>query len=285
MCVGGKEKVAPMLRIASNLASVSAQRALGLTQRSVETSMRALASGTRFTDAGSDASGQAIASGVQAQIKGYQAARYNSDNAISFVQVAEGALNEQSNILIRLRELAIQSASDTMGDKEREFMDYEVKGLVKEFDRIAKSTTFGSQPLLNGTSKSYEFQVGIHAGSENIITYVNNANTTASGMGISGMSVLEKSDARDSLSDLDKAMTDISGTRAKLGAIQSRMESATSHIDSQVENLTDAYSRMADTDIASEISNMRRGQILPQYQPSVLSEANNSQGYLLKLIA
>ncbi len=274
-----------MLRIASNLASVSAQRALGLTQRSVEKSMRALASGTRFTDAGADASGQAIAAGVQAQIKGYQAARYNSDNAVSFVQVAEGALNEQSNILIRLRELAIQAASDTMGDKEREFMDYEAKGLVKELDRIAKSTTFGSQALLDGTSKSYEFQVGIHGGSEDVITYSHEADTTASHLGISGMSVSDKGDARDGLKDIDKALLEINGTRAKLGAIQSRMEFTTSHIDNQVENLSDAYSRMADTDIASEVSNMRRGQILQQYQASVLADANNQQGYLLKLIA
>ena len=274
-----------MLRIASNLSSMPALRAFGVTQRSVEKSMKALASGTRFTDAGSDASGQAIAGNLQAQIKGYRAARYNGDNAVSFVQLAEGALNEQHNILIRLRELAIQSASDTMGDKEREFIDYEVKSLVQEFDRIAKSTTYGSQPLLDGSSKVYEFQVGIHKGSENVITYSHEADTTASHMGISGMSVQDKDDARDGLEDLDKALVSINGTRAKLGAIQSRMESSASHIDSQVENLSAAYSKIADTDVALEVSNMRRGQILQQYQASVLAEMNNQHGYLLKLIA
>ncbi len=274
-----------MLRITSNLASVSAQRALGLTQTSVERSMRAIASGSRFTHAGADASGQAIAGNVQAQIKGYQAARYNSDNAVSFVQLAEASLNEQSNILIRLRELAIQAASDTVGDKEREFLDYEVKGLVKEFDRIAKSTTFGSRHLLDGTAKSYEFQVGIHRGEDNVITYDHEANTTAKHMNISDMSVQDKSDARESLEELDNALVSINGTRAKLGAIQSRMESATNHIDSQVENLFDAYSRIADADMAAEVSNMRRGQILQQYQASVLTEANNQKSYLLKLIA
>lgn len=274
-----------MLRIASNMASMSAQRALGMTQRSVEKSMRALASGTRFADAGSDASGQAIASNIQAQIKGYQAAKYNSDNAVSFVQVAEGALNEQSNILIRLRELAIQSASDTMGDKERGFIDYEVQGLVKEFDRIAKSTTFGSQALLDGTAKKYEFQVGIHKGEDNVISYSHEADTTADHLNIAGMSVKDKDDARDSLENIDKALLDINGTRAKLGAIQSRMDSSTSHIENQIENLSDAFSRMSDADIPAEISNLRRGQIMQQYQAAALAEANNSQGYLLKLIA
>jgi flagellin len=274
-----------MLRIASNLASISAQRALGLTQRSVEKSMRALASGSRFTDAGADASGQAIAEQLRGQIKGYEAARYNSDNAVSFVQLAEGAINEQSNILIRLRELAVQAASDTLGDKEREFLDYEVKGLTQEFDRIAKATKFGSQPLLDGTTKAYEFQVGVHKGSENVITYNHNANTTASHLDIDGMSVADKGDARDSLSTIDDALVELNGSRARLGAIQSRMESATSHIDTQIENLTDAHSRMSDADIPAEVSNMRRGQILQQYQASVLAQANDSNGYLLKLIA
>ena len=99
------------------------------------------------------------------------------------------------------------------------------------------------------------------------------------------MSVGDKGEARDSLADIDKALIDINGTRAKLGAIQSRLDFSTNHIDNQVENLSEAYSRMADTDVASEISNMRRGQILQQYQASVLAEANNQQGYLLKLIA
>lgn len=274
-----------MLRIASNLASISAQRALALTQRNTERSMRVLATGSRFADAGADASGQSIAEHLRGQIKGYEAARYNSDNAVSFVQMAEGSLNEQNNILIRLRELAVQAASDTLGDNEREFLGYEVNALVEEFDRIATSTKFGSQPLLDGTSKNYEFQVGVHSGEDNVIRYAHDTNTTAKHLGVSSISVEDKSDARDALETIDEALVEMGHARSKLGAIQSRMETATNNIDNQIENLTDAHSKISDADIASEISNVRRGQILQQYQAAMLAAANDSRGFMLRLIA
>lgn len=274
-----------MLRIASNLASISAQRALSLTTRDVEKSMRALASGTRFSDPGADASGYAISENVRAQVKGYEAARYNADNAVSFVQLASGALNEQGNILVRLRELAIQAASDTLGDKEREYLDYEVQGLTAEFDRIARSTKFGSQGLLDGTSKDYEFQVGIQAGSENIIEYTHDTDSTASNLDVDGISVESKSDARSALDSIDDALVDINTGRAKLGAAQSRMDIAVSQIDTQVEHLSEAHGRMSNVDIASEVAKVKRGQILQQYQAAALANANDSKQYMLRLIA
>ena len=274
-----------MLRISSNLASLSAQRALGLTQRNTERALQELASGSRFTSAGADAAGYAIAENMRSQIQGYKAARYNADNAVSFVSLAEGALQEQNNILVRLRELAVQGASDTFSERERKMLDTEYQGLTQEFDRIAKSTKFGSQPLLDGSVKEYEFQVGIHKSDDNIIQYKSDSNTTLSNMNLDGSSVREKSDSRDALESIDEALYKLNEARAGLGAIQSRMEIAVNHIDSQVENLTGAHSKMADADVADAVTNARKGAILQQYQAAALSQSNEAQSYLLRLIA
>lgn len=273
-----------MLRVSSNLASASAQRALGLTQKSTERALQELATGSRFTSAGSDAAGYAIAENMRSQIQGYKAARYNADNAVSFVAVAEGALQEQNNILVRLRELAVQAASDTFSSRERKMLDTEYQALTQEFDRIAKSTKYGSQPLLDGSVREYEFQVGIGPGNENIIKYRNETDTRLSSMDLDGTAIDEKSDARDALEEVDEALYKINSTRANLGAITTRMETAVSHITSQVESLSEAHSKLADTDIAQAVSNARRGQIMQQYQASALASANESTGYLLRLI-
>lgn len=274
-----------MLRISSNLASLSAQRALGLTQKNTERALQELASGSRFTSAGADAAGYAIAENMRSQIQGYKAARYNADNAVSFVSLAEGALQEQNNILVRLRELAVQGASDTFSDRERKMLDTEYQGLTQEFDRIAKSTKFGSQPLLDGSVREYEFQVGIHKSDDNVITYRSDSNTTLNNMNLDGSSVREKSDARDSLESIDEALYKLNEARAGLGAIQSRMDIAVNHIDSQVETLTGAHSKMADADVADAVTNARKGAILQQYQASALASSNEAQSYLLRLIA
>jgi flagellin len=274
-----------MLRVSSNLASLSAQRALGLTQRNTERALQELATGNRFTTAGSDAAGYAIAENMRSQIQGYKAARYNADNAVSFVTLAEGALQEQNNIIVRLRELAVQGASDTFSDRERKMLDTEYQGLTQELDRIAKSTKYGSQPLLDGSVKEYEFQVGIHKGDDNIIKYRSDSDTTLSNLNLDGTGVREKSDSRDALENIDEALYKINEARAGLGAIQSRMEIAVNHVDSQVENLTGAHSKMADADIATAVTSARKGQILQQYQASALASANEAQSYLLRLIA
>jgi flagellin len=273
------------MRISANLASLTAQRVYSQTQLSVEKAMQQLASGTRFSTPGIDAAGYAISEHMKAQIKGFSAARMNAENATSFVQLAEGALNEQGNILTRMRELSIQAASDTFSDKEREFLNYEFQQLVQEFDRVARTTKFGSHALLDGTNTSYEFHVGVHKGADNIVKYTNDTNTTASNLGISGMSVEDKDDARDTLETIDSALVAINGSRAKLGAIQSRMDSAINHIDSQQVNLTQAHSKMADTDVPQAITDVRRGQVLLQYQAAMMAAANDQTQNLLRLIA
>lgn len=272
------------LRINTNIASIAAQRAMSIHQKSTERAMKQLATGSRFVD-GEGSAELAIAENVRGQLKGMEAAKSNAENATSFIQVAESGLNEQNNLLIRMRELAVQSASDTFSGTERDMMNQEFQQLLSEVDRIAKTTSFGSTKLLNGSSKSYEFQVGAYKGEENVIKYVSNTNTTASELGVDSLSVSDRSDAKDSLDTIDKALTKIAASRASFGAVQSRFDSVANYLGLQVENLSEARSRLADTDVAKATATMAQGMAIQQYQIAVLNQANSWPGNVVKLIA
>ena len=275
----------PNVRITSQVASLTAQRYLTQTQRKLETSMQQLASGTRFVNSSIDPAGQAIAESLKSQARGYESATKNAQNATSIVQQAEGALNEQNNILIRLRELAVQSASDTVSDTERGFLNNEFVQLSNEVDRIAKTTRFGSQHLLDGSDRNYEFHVGIGSQADNIIKYEQDANTTTSELGIEGVTIDDQSDARDALDSIDESLEKIGSARAKLGAVQSRLEYVINTNESQAESLIEAESKIADTDVAKAVSDIRRNQVLQQYQIAMLSASNDSDSLALKLVA
>jgi flagellin len=280
------EEVAAMgLRINTNLGSIAAQRQIAITTRKSQTAMSQLASGSRFSDLTEGAADFAIAEHLRGQIRGMEAARMNAQNATSFVQIAEGGLNEQNNILIRQRELAVQSASDTFSDTERSMIDDEFQQLSQEFDRIAKTTQFGSHKLLSGEQKEYEFQVGAYGGSENIIKYNADTNTTASSLGVDGLDVADKSGARNSLESIDTALQDIAKARANFGAMQSRLESVDNNAGIQIENLQAAHSRIADTDVAKAVSEMYRNQALQHYQLQVLGIANQFPENVIRLVA
>lgn len=273
------------MRITSQVASLSAQKYLAQNQRKLEVAMQQLASGNRFANSSVDPAGQAISESLKSQVRGFESATMNAQNATSLVQQAEGALNEQNNILIRLRELSVQSASDTFSEVERGFLNNEFQQLTQELDRIAKTTRFGSQNLLDGSERSYEFHVGIGSQSDNVIKYQQDSNTTASELGLSGLSIDDQSGARDALDSLDTALEQIGSTRAKLGAVQSRMEYVINNNESQKENLVAAASKIADTDVAKTISEVRRGQIMQQYQIAMLAAANENDSIALKLVA
>ncbi len=247
--------------------------------------MRSLASGSRFDNYLNDSADQSIAEELRGQISGVKAGKGNAENAQSFIQVAEGGLNEQNNILIRMRELAVQAASDTFSDSERGFLNSEFSQLAKEVDRIAQTTQFGSTHLLTGNNKTYDFQVGPNGGSENIIKFKSETDTRANSLGVGGLDVESTSSARDSLQSLDDALTQVAGARANYGAIQSRLDSAINHAAGQAESLQAAHSRIADTDVAEATSQMYKSQALQQYQISVLNEANRFPGSILRLIA
>lgn len=273
------------LRINTNLASLAAQRQISLSQRQTEGSMKSLASGNRFDNPNESSAEYSIAENLRGQIAGVKAGRINAENAQSFVQIAEGGLNEQNNILIRMRELAVQAASDTFSDEERELIQMEFGQLQQEVDRIAQTTQFGSNKVLAGNAREYEFQVGAYGGAENIIKYKSDADTRAGSLGVDSLEVSGKSDARDSLETLDEALGKIAQARASFGAIQSRLESTINHAGTQAENLENARSRMADTNIAQAVSDMYRNQAMQQYQISVLNEANRFPGSVIRLVA
>lgn len=273
------------LRINTNIASVSAQRVLSKQQQRLEHSQQALASGSRIVKAADDAAGLAISENIRGQISGIKMARNNAYNAQSLIQVSEGGLNEISNIMIRLRELGVQAASDTVSDVERQFLDQEAQQLVQESDRIAKSTKFGNKQLLAGQDEELEYHVGPFADEdENVIRYQISADATTSTLGIDGVSVSDKSGARDTLKAVDEALVQIGKMRADFGAVQSRLQMTTSNLDIQNENLSAAKSRISDADIAFETSEMTSAQILQSASVGVLAQANQNGMAALKLI-
>ncbi len=272
-------------RISTNLPSLAAQRYMGDTQRENVKAISELSTGSRFAGSSSNAAEFAISEHLHGQIKGLSAARMNAEQATSFVQVAEGGLNEQNNILIRLRELAIQAASDTFSDEERGFLQQEYGELLKEYDRIAKTTQYGSQKLLNNEdSKDYEFHVGPYKGDENIIRFTLDTNTSASATEIEDTSVADQDDAEDSLENIDSAITKLAQVRSHFGATASRLEYAKNNIDAQVQNLSEARSHIADTDVADAVTRFTTSQIRQSFQASVLAQANQSATNALKLL-
>lgn len=245
--------------------------------------MEQLSTGNRVGDPSSGAADFAIAEHLRGQIRGQKSARMNAENATSFMQVAEGGLSEQTNILIRMRELAVQSASDTFSDTERGMLDQEFQQLGQELDRIAKSTRFGSTNLLAGGSNNFEFQIGTNA--SDVIKFTSDADTTAGNLDIDGQTVSDKSDARSAIESLDSALTAVASNRARFGAAMSRLEYTAANSEVMSENLEAARSRIADTDIAEASSEMFKQQALSQYQVAVMAQANQFPASVLRLIA
>lgn len=272
------------LRISTNTASLAAQRTLGVQQKRAEHASAALSSGSRIVKASDDAAGLAISENLRGQTRGIAQARNNAFNAISAIQVSEGGLNEVSNILIRLRELGVQAASDTIGDRERGFLNNEAGQLVQEMDRIAKSTQFGDRKLLDGTGGTMEYQVGAFGGDENIIKYDMKSDATIGELGVDGLSLGDKGDARESLQQVDDALVKVSSMRANFGAVQSRLDSTVSNLDVQYENLSAANSRIRDTDVAKESAEMASANLLQNAAVSVLAQANQIPNLALKLL-
>jgi len=273
------------LRINTNLASIAAQSAFGRTTRATDRAMKQLATGNRFVDVSEGAADFAIGEKLRAQVSGEKAALNNVQTASSFIDTAEGGLNEQNNLLIRMRELTVQSASDTYSDDERKMMNYEFQQLSKEFDRIAQTTQYGSEKLLAGNTKTFEFQVGAYATKNNRIKYTNSVDTTGSGVSVDGLDVLDQEDSADNITKIDKALSMVGNARSSFAAIASRLSSIQNSTEDQMMAIESARSKIEDTDVADAYGKMVSGQALQQYQLSILSEANHNTGNLLKLIA
>lgn len=273
-------------RISTNIASVNAQRNLGDSQSKVANSMAQLASGSRINKSADDAAGLAISENLKSQIRSTRQANRNAQDGVSLVQTAEGGLNEISSIVTRLRELGIQAASDTVGDTERGFINKEVQQLKSEMQRIAQVTKWGSTGLLDGSTPTYDFQVGINNDDfSDRISFVGTENVaTIDALGISGVDYQSKEGAQTALGELDKAQEMVNGMRANLGALQNRLTSTITNLGVAEENLSAANSRIRDTDVAASTAEMTRNQILLQASTSTLAQANAKDQLALKLI-
>lgn len=274
------------LVITTNVASLNAQKNLVGTTRAMDQSLARLSSGYRINQAADDAAGLAISENLRAQIRGLGQANRNANDGISLVQVAEGGLNEVSNMLIRLRELGVQAASDTIGDTERKFLDVEYQQLKQEIQRIAEVTTFNGYDLLNGTGGIMDIQVGINNDpfKDRISFNTSAANSTLEALGVMAESVATKEQAQNSLDVVDTAMVSVNAMRANFGAMQNRLQSTTNNLLIANENISAANSRIRDTDVAAESAELTRNTILKQAGISVLGQANQAQQMALKLL-
>lgn len=274
------------LRISTNIASEMVQKNLKQSSKSETDSLARLSSGSRIASAADDAAGLAIATKLKAETTGMRQATRNANDGISFVQTAEGGLNEVSNILVRLRELSVQASSDTVGVEERGFLDLEYQQLTTEVDRIASSTKFNGKDLLSGEGGGIvDFQVGTSATEESRIQFdTESSNATSSHLGISGTGVGEKGDALGSISNIDEALSEVSGQRANLGALQNRLQISVSNLEGQTVNLEQARSQIADVDVAEESAKLASSKISKAAGISSLAQANGISMGALKLI-
>jgi flagellin len=273
------------LVINTNMASVNAQRNLNRTEGALSTSMARLSSGLRITKASDDAAGLAISEKMRAQIRGLGQAERNANDGISLVQTAEGALNEVSGIMIRMRELAVQSSNGTLGDTERGYIDNEYQQLAAEIDRIAVVTDFNGTKVLDGTL-DVTFQVGLSSATDDQIAVAlsDATDTTSLSIDTGTVSLATATDAQAALSALDTAIDTVSGVRGTFGAAQNRLSVTVNNLATQRENISAANSRIRDVDVASETVEMTRSQILMQAGVSVLAQANQLPGMALSLI-
>lgn len=273
-------------RVTTNMAAINAQRNLVGSQRAIEKSMGQMASGSRINNAADDAAGLAISENIKAQIRSARQANRNANDGISMVQTAEGGLNEISNIVVRLRELGIQAASDTVGDTERGFLNKEVQQLKEEIQRIASVTTWGSTKLIDGSGTTFDFQVGIFNNEiEDRISFdASQTNATLDALGLGELDYSSKEGAQSGLGNLDFAQTSVNGLRANLGALQNRLTSTIDNLAVQEENLSASNSRIRDTDIAQASAELTRNSILLNASTSTLSQANQVNQLATKLI-
>jgi len=272
------------MSIRTNLSSLNAQRNLFQTGVQLESSLSKLSSGYRITKAGDDAAGLAISSNFEAQIKSYNQASRNAQDGLSMVQTAEGGLNEVTNILSRLRELAMQSASDGVTDTERGYIQEESDVLTDEIDRIANATEFNNTKLLNSGAGSLVFQVGIRNNAANDQLSVATVDATTNNLGVNGLDVSTRGAADTALDDIDAAIESVSSMRSGFGAAGNRLSSAVSTIQTASESLSAANMRIRDVDVAEETSKMARANVLMQAGVSVLAQANQAPQMALKLL-
>lgn len=291
------------MRIRTNVSSLTAQRYMTENNASLATSLERLSSGYRINRSADDAAGLAISESLRGKVRGLGVAQRNANDAVSLVQIAEGGMNEMTNILIRLRELSVQAATDTIGERERGYLNREYTQMVDELDRIALSTEFNGTKIFdpNGTKSEFIIQVGTNGTDPSLNTDTIKIgleglkfNSTSLGLGknseigpkdfTSGDAGPSRDEISAKLGVVDSALDRIASERATLGSIQGRLNTAIGALGSSIENMDSAKSRIKDVDFASETAKMTQNKILLQSNLSVLSQANAMPEQALQLL-
>jgi flagellin len=275
-----------IMRINHNIASLNTYRQLTINNNAGSKSLEKLSSGYRINRAGDDAAGLAISEKMRGQIRGLNQAERNAQDAISLIQTAEGALNETHSILQKMRELAVQAASDTNTDDDRGELQKEIEQLLKETDRISTDTEFNTKKLLNGSygTTALTFQVGANGGQVVSIQLNDMSATTGLVLTTSTVDLTTRTGATEAIEKIDEAIKKVSSERAKLGAMQNRLEHTINNLSTTAENLTASESRIRDVDMAKEMMEFTKNSILQQAATAMLAQANNQPQGVLQLL-
>jgi flagellin len=280
------------LRIRTNVASLTAQRQMANTSKALNDSMDKLSSGYRINKASDDAAGLAISEQIKANLGSLGQAKRNASDGISMIQIAEGGMNEVSNILVRLRELSTQAASDTIGEKEREFTNREYTQLVDEIDRLSNTVEYNGVKLLKGAEAGIDI-ASIHVGSgdgsvensDTILVDVENMELSSAKLELGkGEEITTREAASERLATIDSALTTVNSLRATMGAKQSRLNSTINNLSISIENQSATNSRIKDVDYAAEVASTSQSRIMAQSGISVLSQANSIPEMAVSLI-
>ena len=278
------------LTVNTNTTSLGVQKNLNKASDALSTSMTRLSSGLKINSAKDDAAGLQIATRMTSQIRGQTMAIKNANDGVSIAQTAEGALQESTNILQRMREISVQSRNDSNGTADRDALDKEFQQSVAELTRIAQSTNLNGKALIDGTAGAMEFQVGSNTSSDNQITLTLSTSFDASTLGMTGIAISGTSNGVNhtnvdaAISAIDNALANINATRADLGAAQNRFSTTISNLQNINENASAALSRVQDTDFAAETAQLTKQQTLQQASTAVLAQANQLPSAVLKLL-
>ena len=273
------------LYIQSNVASLDAQNSLAGTQKALSMNFQKLSSGYRINTAADDAAGLGISESLRAQVRSFSVAERNSNNAISMAQTAEAALGQVGNILVRMRELAVQGSSGDLGSTDRSYLDTEFTNLKNEIDRITASSKFNGTSLLTGASTTVDFQVGIYNTSNDRISVVfGNVTTSTLGIASSVLTGATATNSQSAIAAIDTALSSVSTRRADFGAVMNRLEITVANIQSMRTNMSAANSRIRDVDVAEETASLARNQVLAQAGTAMLAQANQAPQMALSLL-
>ena len=273
-----------MMSVRTNVASMMAAGQLSNTNKGLANSLGKISSGLRINSASEDAAGLGVATNLENQVISTRQAMRNTNDGISIIQTAESASNEVTDILQRMRELAVQSSSETLADSERSFISDEFNQLRSEVGRIASVTEFNGIALANGTTSTLSVQVGIQNASSSRID-IALGDITTSGLSINAISLDSVTNARTAIDSLDTALTSVNGFRSSFGAVQNRLDSALNNSQIYVESLSSAASQIMDTDFATETSNLTKLQIMQQAGVASLAQAKNINQSVISLLS